>query len=206
MESLMDNIQVQPWLQYEDDVTKYNVKDIEMGMNKEINQMVSKQSFTEVDASVLTPEQLSKVVGTRWVITGRPSSNGGRDIKCRFCGKDFSQSIDDKDVQTFAAMPSSMAMSLRLLLTISTVKGYAVYTTDVASAFLNTPIDEEVYVQTPREYYHNRPTTLRAMKKALYGLRTSPKQWQEHLSTILKEMGFNRLKSDACIFGNVKTN
>eukprot|EP00971_Amphidinium_carterae_P205361 4076051-Amphidinium_carterae.1 len=44
------------------------------------------------------------------------------------------------------------------------------------------------------------------MKKALYGLRTSPKQWQEHVSTILKEMGFNRLKSDACIFGNVKTN
>eukprot|EP00971_Amphidinium_carterae_P188217 3736000-Amphidinium_carterae.1 len=44
------------------------------------------------------------------------------------------------------------------------------------------------------------------MKKALYGLRTSPKQWQEHLSAILKEMGCNRLKSDACIFGNVKTN
>eukprot|EP00971_Amphidinium_carterae_P202986 4028064-Amphidinium_carterae.1 len=44
------------------------------------------------------------------------------------------------------------------------------------------------------------------MKKALYGLRTSPKQWQEHLTTILKEMGFSRLKSDACIFGNVKTN
>eukprot|EP00971_Amphidinium_carterae_P237176 4707491-Amphidinium_carterae.1 len=44
------------------------------------------------------------------------------------------------------------------------------------------------------------------MKKALYGLRTSPKQWQEHLSTILKEMGCSRLKGDACIFGNVKTN
>eukprot|EP00971_Amphidinium_carterae_P341445 6480239-Amphidinium_carterae.4 len=31
MESLMDNVQVQPWLQYEDDVPKYNVKDIELG-------------------------------------------------------------------------------------------------------------------------------------------------------------------------------
>eukprot|EP00971_Amphidinium_carterae_P148113 2935516-Amphidinium_carterae.1 len=28
MESLMDNVQVQPWWQYEDDVSKYNVKDI----------------------------------------------------------------------------------------------------------------------------------------------------------------------------------
>eukprot|EP00971_Amphidinium_carterae_P059450 1175469-Amphidinium_carterae.1 len=95
---------------------------------------------------------------------------------------------------------------MRLLLTISTVKGYAVYTTDGASAFLNTPTEEEVFVQPPKEFYHNKPTTLWAMKKALYGLMTSPKQWQERSSTILKEVGFNRLKSDACIFGNAKTN
>eukprot|EP00971_Amphidinium_carterae_P212028 4207272-Amphidinium_carterae.2 len=40
------------------------------------------------------------------------------------------------------------------------------------------------------------------MSKALYGLRTSPKQWQEHLSTILQKMGFQRLNSDACILAN----
>eukprot|EP00971_Amphidinium_carterae_P144436 2862311-Amphidinium_carterae.6 len=97
----------------------------------------------------------------------------------------FSQYINDKDVQTFAATPSGMAM--RLLLTTSTVK-------------------DEVFVQPLKQFYHNRPSTLWSMKNALYGLRTSPKQWQEHLSTILKEMGFNRLKSDACISGNVKTN
>eukprot|EP00971_Amphidinium_carterae_P051591 1015544-Amphidinium_carterae.1 len=38
--------------------------------------------------------------------------------------------------------------------------------------------------------------------KALYGLRTSPKQWQEHLSAILQKLGFTRLKSDACVFIN----
>eukprot|EP00971_Amphidinium_carterae_P263862 5235072-Amphidinium_carterae.1 len=40
------------------------------------------------------------------------------------------------------------------------------------------------------------------MTKALYGLRTSPKQWQEHLSAILQMLGFTRLKSDACVFAN----
>eukprot|EP00971_Amphidinium_carterae_P050621 996802-Amphidinium_carterae.1 len=53
-----------------------------------------------------------------------------------------------------------------------------------------------------KEYYHNQPNVLWKMTKALYGLRTSPKQWQEHLSTILQRMGFKRLKSDACIFAN----
>eukprot|EP00971_Amphidinium_carterae_P227262 4507730-Amphidinium_carterae.1 len=44
---LKDCIQAQPWWQYEDDVSKYNVKDIGIGMNKEINQLISKQSFKE---------------------------------------------------------------------------------------------------------------------------------------------------------------
>eukprot|EP00971_Amphidinium_carterae_P010213 201534-Amphidinium_carterae.2 len=58
-------------------------------------------------------------------------------------------------MQTLAATPSGMAM--RLLLTIATMKKYTVYTTDVASTVLNTPIQEEVLVQPPKEYYHNRP-------------------------------------------------
>eukprot|EP00971_Amphidinium_carterae_P043174 849233-Amphidinium_carterae.1 len=54
--------------------------------------------------------------------------------------KGFSQFIHDTDTQTFAATPSSMAM--RLLLTIAIVKKFTVFTRDVASAFLNTPIEE----------------------------------------------------------------
>eukprot|EP00971_Amphidinium_carterae_P271378 5385214-Amphidinium_carterae.2 len=92
-------------------------------------------------------------------------------------------------------------MAMRLLLTIAIIKKFTVFTIDVASAFLNTPINEEVLVQPPKDY-HNQPNVLWKMTKAPYGWRTSPKQWQEHLSTILQRMGFNRLKSDACIFAN----
>eukprot|EP00971_Amphidinium_carterae_P161705 3205705-Amphidinium_carterae.1 len=71
---------------------------------------------------------------------------------------------------------------MRLLLTIAIIKKFTVFTTDVASAFLNTPINEEVLVQPPKEYYRNQPNVLWKMTKALYGLRTSLKQWQEHLT------------------------
>eukprot|EP00971_Amphidinium_carterae_P152740 3027366-Amphidinium_carterae.1 len=53
-----------------------------------------------------------------------------------------------------------------------------------------------------KEYYHSQQNVLWKMTKPLYGLRTSPKQWQEHLITILQRMGFKRLKSDACILAN----
>eukprot|EP00971_Amphidinium_carterae_P030539 600624-Amphidinium_carterae.1 len=116
-------------------------------MNKELSQLINKKSFVEVDKRSLTTEQLQHVVATRWVITIRPSNSRTKDIKCRFCGKGFSQFIHDTDTQTFAATPSSMAM--RLLLTIAIIKKFTVFTTDVASASLNTPINEEVLVQPP---------------------------------------------------------
>eukprot|EP00971_Amphidinium_carterae_P324457 6448066-Amphidinium_carterae.1 len=45
----------------------------------------------------------------------------------------------------------------------------AIYMTDVASAFFNTPLDEEVLVQPPKEYYHNRPNILWSLRKTLHG-------------------------------------
>eukprot|EP00971_Amphidinium_carterae_P301666 5993257-Amphidinium_carterae.1 len=44
---IMKDIQLQPWPQYEEDITKYNEKAIEDAMNKELSQLVSKQSFKE---------------------------------------------------------------------------------------------------------------------------------------------------------------
>eukprot|EP00971_Amphidinium_carterae_P335599 6471544-Amphidinium_carterae.2 len=93
-------------------------------------------------------------------MTDRPNRNGGKEVKCRFGGKDF------------AATPREIPK--RLLLTESRRSTLQMWP---------QPIEEEVFVQPPKEFYHNRPSMLWSMKKALYGLRTSPKQWQEHLST-----------------------
>eukprot|EP00971_Amphidinium_carterae_P190736 3785110-Amphidinium_carterae.1 len=187
METIMKDIQVQPWCQYEDDITKCNEKAIEdalMPLNKGLSQLVSKQSFKKVDSRTLTQHQLQQVVATRWAITERQLKNGTKGCQ----------------VSTLAATPSSMAM--RLLMTVAILKNSTIYTICVASAFLSAPIEQEVLVQPPRGYHHNKPNTLWSMTKALYSLRTSPKQWQEHLSTILQQLGFTRLKSDACVFVN----
>eukprot|EP00971_Amphidinium_carterae_P218045 4328493-Amphidinium_carterae.2 len=120
MELLMDNAQVQPWWQYEDDVSKNN------------------KWTVQCSAKII-----KKGEGIRWVVTDRHG---------------FFYNI---------LIPKTSRHC---------------YTTDVASAFLNTPVDEEVLVQPPREYCHNR---VNKPKIFVYGL------------------GFNRLQSDACIFGNV---
>eukprot|EP00971_Amphidinium_carterae_P101676 2012308-Amphidinium_carterae.1 len=94
---------------------------VKEAMNKELSQLINKLQRV-VCGSGQEEEQLKQVVATRWVITTRPTSNGTKDIKRRFCGKGFSQFIHDTDTQTLAATPSSMAM--RLLLTIAIIKKF----------------------------------------------------------------------------------
>eukprot|EP00971_Amphidinium_carterae_P028930 569068-Amphidinium_carterae.1 len=130
METIMEDIQVQPWWQYEDDITMFSETAVKKAMKKELSQLLIKKSLEEIDKDSLALEQLQQVVATRWVITQMPTNNGTKDIKCRFCGKGFSQFIHDTDIQTFAATPSSMAMGL--LLTIAIIKQFTVFTTDVA--------------------------------------------------------------------------
>ena len=37
----------------------------------------------------------------------------------------------------------------------------------------------------------------------MYGLRTSPKAWQEHLAQVLKELGLQRLVSEPNVYKNI---
>ena len=71
---------------------------------------------------------------------------------------------------------------------------------DISSAFLNTPIEEDIYVQPPPEVYQHRPRVIWKLHRALYGFRASPKMWQEHLNATLRDMQLHQLKSDRCVW------
>ena len=45
-------------------------------------------------------------------------------------------------------------------------------------------------------------TTLWRLKKAMYGLRSSPKAWQDYFATSMAELGFKRLLSEANVYAN----
>ena len=42
------------------------------------------------------------------------------------------------------------------------------------------------------------------VRKAMLGLRTSPRRWQEHLSSKLEEHGFVQDERDPCLFANAE--
>ena len=55
---------------------------------------------------------------------------------------------------------------------------------DVKSAFLNEILNEEVYVEQPKDF--EDPKVLNRvykLKKALYGLKQTPRAWYQRLTT-----------------------
>ncbi|GJS74358.1 retrovirus-related pol polyprotein from transposon TNT 1-94 [Tanacetum coccineum] len=74
-------------------------------------------------------------------------------------------------------------------------KGYSqveVYQMEVKTAFLNGPLNEEVYVDP------HHPDKVYRLKKALCGLKQAPRAWYDELSNFLLSKGFSKGCLDTC--------
>ena len=182
---------------YEDDLSLFAEDDIKRAMLKEGESLHG--TYDPVSKASFTKQQLKQVIQTRWVVQPRPAQDGETSLRARFVAKGFKQQILDPSLETYASTPSHL--SLRILLILSLVNHWDVVTADISSAFLQAPIPEGelVLVKPPPELEQN-PDVLWKLRKALYGLKTSPKLWQQHLSSKLEELGLRKNKADPCIF------
>lgn len=90
------------------------------------------------------------------------------------------------------------ARSFRVLAGLCCVNDWETRQYDVGNAFVNAWLDEEVYCQAPPGY--KRPGMCLKLRRALYGLRRSPKLWFETFKAFLERLGFTQGKQDPCIF------
>ena len=193
---------------YHDNIEQYDKKEVLSAMKKELDKLRQRDTYEECDKSTLSPEQLPQVVKTRWVVGDRPdptttTTTGevhASELRARFVAKGYSQHVDDPMVECYAATPWST--SLKTLLLVGILQGHQATCRDISTAFINTPLPptEEIYVQPPQEWYYNSPTTLWRLKKAMYGLRTSPKLLQLHLGEVLRQQNLRQCKADRCLW------
>eukprot|EP00971_Amphidinium_carterae_P114672 2271823-Amphidinium_carterae.1 len=74
---------------------------------------------------------------------------------------------------------------------------------DIQSAFLNTPVQPGTTILVkPGPECEQDTSILWKLNKQLYGLRDLPQKFQQHLSTILKQLGLRQLRSDQCVYHN----
>jgi hypothetical protein len=90
---------------------------------------------------------------------------------------------------------------LRLLITLATHEGWEVHHMGVKSAFLNTDLQEEVYVEQPTGFVVPiKEHKVLKLQKALHGLHQALRAWNAKLDDMLLSLGFWRTPSEHTIY------
>jgi len=96
--------------------------------------------------------------------------------------------------------PVARYTTLRYLLGLCTRNDLALLQLDVATAFLNGEVAEEIYINEPRGYERGPPGLVCRLRKALYGLKQAARAWYHKLRATLERAGFVACEADECLF------
>ena len=151
--------------------------------------------YEEVSTDNVDQETLHNAIDSRWVHKNKTPT----EVRSRIVAKGYKEEVEDLD-DIYASTP--LFVILRVLLTVAMARSWRIRLGDVSTAFLHAPLgNQRVYIWPPKEYYPEG-TTLRRLKKAMYGLRSSPKAWQDYFATSMSDLGFRRLLSEANVYAN----
>jgi hypothetical protein len=121
--------------------------------------------------------------------------------KARFVAKGYSQSEGENYFDVFA--PVARAESVRIVLAIAAALGLYLEQMDVVNAFLNAVVEEDIYLRPPKELGIEDGKLLK-LKKALYGIKQAPRQFNKLINAFLVSLGFIRSISDNCIYARFR--
>ena len=142
------------------------------------------------------------ILTTKWVYRVKDDQTP----KARLVVRGFEEGDDFENDETYA--PVAKMTSVRVFLNLSLEFNSKVRQLDVRNAFLNGPLNRQVYIKIPsgvrisEEKKFTKPAL--RLKKALYGLKEAPKCWNETLNKFLVSIGFKRCKFDDCIYTDGK--
>jgi len=152
------------------------------------------ESWSEVEMKSLGTTQMRQILDCMWVYVYKLNRRGELlNCKARLVVRGDQQSLATIG-ETYAA--TLAARSFRILIAIAAYFDLELKQYDAVNAFVHAPLDEEVFMRMPPGY--RRPGRILKLNRALYGLRRSPYLWQQHLSTTLKELGFQIISHEPC--------
>ena len=125
----------------------------------------------------------------KWTNTERDVAKGFKQVE----GLDY--------LKTFA--PICKPETLRILLQLSAKQGHVMHQFDVKTAFLPSPIEEEVYLEQPQEFLKrgsDGEKLVCRLNKSIYGLKQAANNWYKELANFLLRQGFTRSKNNHCLF------
>lgn len=138
----------------------------------------------------------TNIIGCKWVFKVKQRPDGSIERrKARFVAKGFNQQAGIDYNETFS--PVVKPVTIRIILTIALSNNWPLRQLDVQNAFLHGDLTEVVYMKQPPGFVDSRfPHYVCRLHKTIYGLKQSPREWNQKLCNFLIDFGFCVSKAD----------
>ena len=181
---------------YKDAVQAPDAQEWKKAMQDEIN------SLKKLKVWELVPRPDSskhKVLKGRWVFKCKlGDKNQLLKRKARFVVKGFMQVYGRDFSETHA--PVAKMKSILLMLSIAAKDDLELHQLDFDTAFLNATVQDTVFMEQPEGFHEGSVNLVLRLLKALYGLKQAPHEWNKCINQFLKELGWNPLTCDSCVY------
>lgn len=147
---------------------------------------------------IVPKEDHMREISAKWVFKIKQGANGEVErYKTRLVARGFSQikGVDYGDIYS----PVVHGDSIRLLFALSAQYKLKFKQFDVATAFLNGELTEDLYLVPPDGVDVPDGYTCRLVK-SLYGLRQAPRCFNNKFTEMLRRFGMKRIFSDPSVF------
>ena len=141
-----------------------------------------------------------KAIEVKWVFKTKVKPFGEiAKYKARLVAKGFLQKpgLDFNEVYADVARIEIV----RLIVGIASMRKWIVSQLDVKSAFLNGPLEEEVYTRQPPGYEKiGMEDRVMKLNKALYGLKQAPRAWNKRIDGFLQKQKFLKCTTEHGVY------
>ncbi|KAJ4711012.1 Retrovirus-related Pol polyprotein from transposon TNT 1-94 [Melia azedarach] len=148
-----------------------------------------------------------KIVTCKWVYKKKEGETSveGIKYKARVVARGFTQreGVDYNEIFS----PVVRHTSIRVLLAIVAHQDLELEQLDMKTAFLHGELEEEIYMTQPDGFQvSGKEDYVCKLKKSLYGLKQSPRQWYKRFDSYMIEIGYTRSPYDCCVYYSKATN
>ncbi|GAU44851.1 hypothetical protein TSUD_112250 [Trifolium subterraneum] len=137
-----------------------------------------------------------RAIDVKWIYKLKLRPNGEiAKYKARLVSRGFLQKAGIDFNEVYA--PVARLETIRIVVAIAAYNGWKMHQLDVESAFLNGPLEEEVYVKQPPGFeVKGQEQKVYRLRKALYGLKQAPRAWNKRIDGFLIKIGFTKCVSE----------
>jgi len=181
-------------LSYSDALNREDWKLWKNAINKELRNLYN----NKVMKFIRNIPDNKNLIKTKWVFAIKKDSNNKIiKYKARLVAKGYKQTYGiDYDI---IYSPTLDIVCIRLIIAFAAKYKWIIYQLDIQAAYLNAPIDKEVYVTIPKGDA-NYGNGFWLLQKSLYGLKQSGRNWNNTISSFLIKKGFKQTKAESCLF------